>query len=54
MPPGGKSGILVGLAYGDFAMNLEQMDKTQVINKAIGQLQQMEPNISVDLSLIHI
>ena len=48
VPPGGKSGILVGLAYGDFAMKLEQMDKTQVINKAIDQLQQMEPNISVD------
>ena len=48
VPPGGNSGILVGLAYGDFAREIERMSKNEVINKAIGQLQKMVPTISVD------
>ena len=46
--PGSKSGILIGLAYGDFARTLEGMSKKQVINKAIGQLKKMVPTISED------
>ena len=48
VPPGSDSGILIGLAYGDFAFKLERMSKNQVIKKVIGQLQEMVPDISVD------
>ena len=46
LPPGGQSPILVGLAYGDHARELEQLNKQQIINKAIKQLQKMFPDIS--------
>ena len=46
LPPGGQSPILVGLAYGDHARDLEQLNKQQIINKVVIQLQKMFPDIS--------
>ena len=48
VPPRSNSGILVGLAFGDFARKLEEMTKKQVINKVISQLQQMVPTVGED------
>ena len=46
LPPGGQSPILVGLAYGDHARDLEKLNKQQIINKVIQQLQKMFSDIS--------
>ena len=47
LPPGGKSPILVGLTYGDYARRLEQLSKQQIIDTTITQLQQMFPDVTV-------
>ena len=46
MPPGGKSAILVGIVYGDFARSIERLSKEKVISIVINQLQKMFPEVS--------
>ena len=48
VPPGGKSSVLVALAFGAFAKELESMSKQQVITKIVSQLIEIEPSISSD------
>tara|TARA_B100000482_G_scaffold191452_1_gene176650 strand:- start:461 stop:1840 length:1380 start_codon:yes stop_codon:yes gene_type:complete len=46
--PGSKSSVLVALAFGAFAKQLESMSKQEVITKIVSQLIEIEPSISSD------
>ena len=48
VPPGSKSSVLVALAFGAFAKQLESMSKQEVITKIVSQLIEIEPSISSD------
>ena len=46
--PGGKSTVLVALAFGDFAKDLESMSRKEITSKVISQLIEIEPSLSLD------